>query len=114
MMQSPIEECTYNELKERLKARLVTDLFAGTLDAFIGAAIDLSIRWWKVEEERRNIESKYYVPDGARIAESDMSIRAIRVLTTENFITAKDIRGYISAFDYPYQARAAIRKFVGT
>ena len=107
-----IEEMTYDELKSRMRWELTTSLFAGKMDDSLTRFIDWSIMWWKAEEERHNTRTKYYIPDGALIADSDLSSRAIRVLTAENFTTAKDIRTFIKNFDHPFQARAAIRKFV--
>jgi hypothetical protein len=106
-----IEECTYEELKMIIMIRMTEDLFNGELKNSISSIVDWSIRWWKAEEERRNIRAKYYIPDGALIADSDLSIRAIKVLTAENFITAKEIRSYLNKFDHPFQARTAVRKF---
>ena len=88
-MRKPIEACTYDELKDRLRTRLVDDLFAGTLNDFIGAAVELSIRWYNAEQHRKNIEAKSRVPN--LVEDSDLSVRAINALTGQGWTTAKDV-----------------------
>lgn len=91
----PITDCTHEELQERLKARLVSDLFAGTLRSFISAAIELSITWWIAEEERRKIAAKVLAKKEARKAHPGLSRQAVNVLHREKIHDKKSLLKYL-------------------
>jgi hypothetical protein len=94
-MIKSIEDCTHEELMDRLKLRLAKDLFSGELDHFIRSTVDLSIRWWQAKEERRNIEAKKKVPKNEEVMYSDLSNRAKNCLVGHGLHSAGEVRTYM-------------------
>ena len=95
----PVEECTYDELKQRLRDRLVNAIFKGELDTFLGVAIDLSIRWWSEEESRRQELDRrrpFYVRDNEDVEHSALNNRAKGILQERGLMNAKEVRQFLN------------------